>query len=134
MTCIYGTGPYVLWQLGIDDCYRYTNRRSAMMAARQSASSTSRSWVTDDRRPKSDDAVVVYCRGSSGRVYREAPKGSERRRKGPGRPPLGAAALSVICTIRLTPGEVAQQIAAAKRADLTWTEWMRQAAARALQG
>lgn len=54
------------------------------------------------------------------------------RRKGPGRPPLGAAARSVTRSIKLTAAEAAAQTAAAKRSDLTWTEWIRDAAKLAI--
>jgi hypothetical protein len=59
MTAIHGTGRYVLWQRGIDDGYRYTNKRDAVTAARQSARSTGRAWVTDEGAPRS--ARDVAC-------------------------------------------------------------------------
>lgn len=69
---IYGTGRYILWQHGITDGYRYTNKRHAARAARESARTTSHAWVTDDRRPLNDAEVAGYRRGESGKVYRVA--------------------------------------------------------------
>lgn len=69
-TRIHGTGRYVLWQHGILDGYRYTNRRQAVRAARESARSTGDAWVTDERAALDAPAVARYRRGASGRVYR----------------------------------------------------------------
>jgi hypothetical protein len=68
-TRIFGTGRYVLWQHGDLDGYRYTNRRRATTAARESARTTGRSWVTDGVGPGSPE-IARYVRGESGRVYR----------------------------------------------------------------
>ena len=75
MTRIYGVGRYILWQFGTDDGYRYTNRRHAARAARESARTTSHAWVTDGNE-RNAAVVADYRRGERGDVYAATPGGA----------------------------------------------------------
>jgi hypothetical protein len=48
-------------------------------------------------------------------------------KRGPGRPPLGAAGRSKVRTIKLTAAELGAQEAAATAESRTWSDWARAA-------